>query len=113
MWQGSFDFKPRLVCPCKVDFYLCPEAASAGQPSHLRVVQTSCAGRALQTKVDLARGMTILQEPPYMVACDQDDVFGSRWRAVNYARHGVKFLRLLQSFSELCTNGLELEKRLC
>ena len=80
MWQGSFDFKPRLVCPCKVDFYLCPEAASAGQPSHLRVVQTSCAGRALQTKVDLARGMTILQEPPYMVACDQDDVFGSRWR---------------------------------
>lgn len=96
-----------------MDFYLCPDAASAGKPSHLSVVQTSCAGRALQTKVDLARGMTILQELPYMVACDQADVLGSRWRAVNYARHGVKFLRLLESFSELSTNGLELERRLC
>ena len=48
-----------------------------------------------------------------MVACDQADVLGSRWRAVNYARHGVKILRLLESFSELSTNGLELERRLC
>eukprot|EP00434_Breviolum_minutum_P010382 symbB.v1.2.009157.t1/scaffold548.1/size229490/17 len=54
--------------------------------------------------------MTILQEPPFMVACDQADVLGSRWRAVNNARHGVKILRLLESFSELSTNGLELER---
>ena len=96
-----------------VDYCLLPAAIHASNlNSYARPTTTAMAGKALEATTDVPRGATILQELPFMVACDRSDLLGSRARAFLHMLEeaqagGEDAGSLRQAFEELTTGGLE------
>ena len=98
-----------------VDYCILPEALDVVHvnPSW-RVTNTALTGEALEATRNIPRGSSIMQELPFIVACDRSDLSGSRARAVLHVLQAAQqdqepAYSIRQVFEELTTGNLEEE----